>query len=160
MLAWLEIGFGMSLAQQGLGQFQGEGSLANAWRAGEQEAARQSSACDGPAELLDDFVLSEDSVPGGVRECCVHGGFRCCGLFSCDAFFFRERQCGKQLVFPRLSQFLYLLLNMNCVILRFFLVLKNGTCCFLGSYGIFHFELLPRFSRFAMAVGNLIGGAT
>jgi hypothetical protein len=62
--AGIEVGFGMVLAKQGLGEFPRESSLSYAWRPGEQETARQPPPRDGPAKLLDDLVLTENAVPG------------------------------------------------------------------------------------------------
>jgi hypothetical protein len=68
----LENGFGIGLAEQRLSQLQSEGAFSHARKPGEQKTARQSSPRDGPSKLLDDFAMSEDSVPGVFSQSGVH----------------------------------------------------------------------------------------
>ena len=67
MQAGIEVGLGMILAEQRLGQFQREGAFSDARRPREQKAARQPSPRHRSAELLDDLALSDKSVPSRLR---------------------------------------------------------------------------------------------
>src|SRR5258708_952372 len=64
MAARLQSLGGDGVAQQSLGELEGERPLADTGRTDEQKGARQASARQGPAELLDDAIVSEDFLPG------------------------------------------------------------------------------------------------